>query len=141
MDEKDRPDADVRPAVTSEEAFREALRQLVIEADSSGVDVRGDWPVERSDAERAWDVEITGISGRSTATTADSEFPAAAVVDAVADREGVDPADLPPLYDSIGSDILEIVDRASDESGQTVTFEYYGYTVTFDADGTIIVDE
>jgi hypothetical protein len=141
MDEKDRPDADVRPAVTSEEAFREALRQLVIEADSSGVDVRGDWPVERSDAERAWDVEITGISGRSTATTADSEFPAAAVVDAVADRERVDPADLPPLYDSIGSDILEIVDRASDESGQTVTFEYYGYTVTFDADGTIIVDE
>jgi hypothetical protein len=141
MDDEARPDADVRPAVTSEEAFREALRQLVIEADSNGVDVRGGWPVERSDAERAWELEITEISRRSTATTEDSEFPASAVVDAVAERKGVDTTDLPPLYDSIGPDILEIVDRASDESGQTVTFEYYGYTITLDADGTIIVDE
>jgi len=41
MDEDDRDGADVRPAVTTEEAFREALRQLVTEADSNGADVRG----------------------------------------------------------------------------------------------------
>jgi hypothetical protein len=82
---------------------------LVIEAGSNGVDVRGGWPVERTDAERAWGLEITEISRRSTATVDDTEFPASAVVDAVAEREGVDTTDLPPLYDSIGPDILEII--------------------------------
>ncbi|AXG08316.1 hypothetical protein DU500_17730 (plasmid) [Haloplanus rubicundus] len=141
MDEDDRGGADVRPAVTTEEAFREALRQLVIEADSNGVDVRGGWPVERTDAERAWEFENTEVSRRSTATTEDSEFPACAVVDAVAEREGVDATDLPPLYDSIGPDVLEIVTQSNDESGRTVTFEYYSYTITLDADGTIVIDE
>jgi hypothetical protein len=88
MDEEDRVGANVRPAVTTEEAFREALRQLVIEADSNGADVRDGWPVERSDAERAWELEITEISRRSTATTEDSEFPASAVLTAVAERGG-----------------------------------------------------
>jgi hypothetical protein len=112
MDDEDRPDADVRPTVTSEKAYQEALRQLVLEADSNGVDVRGGWPVERSDAERAWELEITEISRRSTVTTEDPEFPASAVLNAVAEREGVDPTDLPPLYDSIGPDILEIIDSS-----------------------------
>jgi hypothetical protein len=94
-DEEDRVGADLRSAVTTEEAFQEALRQLVIEADSNGVDVRGGWPVERTDAERARELVVTEISGRSTATTEDSEFPASAVVDAVAERECVDPTDLP----------------------------------------------
>lgn len=141
MDEDDRGGADVRPAVTTEEAFREALRQLVIEADSNGVDVRGGWPVERTDTERAWELVITEISRRSTAATDDSEVPAAAVVDAVAEREGVDATDLPPLYDSIEPDVLETVTQSNGESGQTVTFEYYGYTITLDADGTIVIDE
>lgn len=140
MDDEDRPDADVRPAVTSEEAFREALRQLVIEADSSGVDVRGGWPVERSDAERAWELEITEISKRSIATADDTEFPASAVVDAVAEREGVDPTDLPPLYDAIGPDVLEVLHEADADGDQRVTFEYSGYRVTVSSDGSIVLD-
>lgn len=115
MDEDDRGGADVRPAVTTEEAFREALRQLVTEADSNGVDVRGGWPVERTDAERAWGLDFTEVSRRSTATTEDSEAPASAVVDAVAEREGVDTTDLPLLYDSIGPDILKIVTQSNGE--------------------------
>jgi hypothetical protein len=62
MDEEDQPDADVHPAVTTEDDFREALRRLMIEADSNGVDVRGGWPVERNDGERAWGIEVTRMS-------------------------------------------------------------------------------
>jgi hypothetical protein len=140
MAEEDRSDADFRSAVTTEEAFQEALRQLVIEADSNGVDVRGGWPVERTDAERAWELVVTEISRRSTATTEDSEFPASAVVDAVAEREGVDPTDLPPLYDAIGSDVLEVLYEADADGDQRVTFEYYGYRVTVSSDGSIVLD-
>jgi hypothetical protein len=138
MDEEDRVGANVRPAVTTEAGFREALRQLVIEADSNGVDVRGGWPVGSPDTERAWELEITEISRRSTATTDDAEFPASAVVDAVAEREGVDPADLPPLYDAIGPDILEVLHEA--DADQRVTFEYYGYGVTVSSNGSIVLD-
>jgi hypothetical protein len=140
MGEEDQSDADLRSAVTSEEVFREALRQLVIEADSNGVDVRGGWPVERSDTELAWELEITEISKRSIATVDDAEFSASAVVDAVAEREGVDPTDLPPLYDAIGPDVLEVLHEADSDGNQRVTFEYYGYRVTVSSDGSIVLD-
>jgi hypothetical protein len=52
------------PAITTEEEFREALRRLVLEADSNGVDVRGGWPI--TDDERGWDLEIVKTVGRST---------------------------------------------------------------------------
>jgi hypothetical protein len=88
--------------------------------------------------------EATGACGtsrsRSSPTVADPESPASAVVDAVAGREGVDPTDLPPLYDSVAPGVLESVGRSDDERGQTVTFEYHGYTVTLDADGTVVVE-
>jgi hypothetical protein len=35
MDEEEPVDASVRPAATTEEAFQEALRQLVLEADAT----------------------------------------------------------------------------------------------------------
>lgn len=66
MDEQDRFDADVGSVVTTDDAIQETLGQFVIKADSNGADVDGGWPVERTDAERAWEVEITEISRRST---------------------------------------------------------------------------
>lgn len=126
---------------TTEETFQEALRELVIDADANGVDVRGGWTAVSVDEERAWDIEIMRVSSRSTATIEDTEFSASAVVEAVAEREGVDSTDLPPLFDAIGPDILEILHEADPDSNQRVTFEYAGYTVTVSADGSVVLDE
>lgn len=140
MDNRDPAKEDVSSLVTTEKAFQEALRSLVIEADANGVDVRGGWPVVRGDEEQGWDIEITSVSSRSTTAIEKSEFPASAIADAVAEREGVEATDLPPLYDAIGPDILEILHEADDDSDQRVRFEYVGYTVTVSADGTIRLD-
>lgn len=126
--------------IASEKGFQEALRALVLEADGNGVDVRGGWPIGKTDGERAWDIEITRVSRRSTTTIENAEFPASAIADAVAEREGVEPTELPPLYDAIGPDILEVIHEADTNSDQRVTFDYVGYTITVSADGTLQVD-
>lgn len=69
-----------------------------------------------------------------------------AVVEAVADREGVDVTDLEPpafepLYTVVDPDALDAVfapthDGKRRTSG-SVTFEYEGYTVTVNSDGTV----
>jgi hypothetical protein len=51
-------------AITTEEEFHEALRRLVLEADSNDIDVRGGWPIVGD--ERGWDLEIVETAGRST---------------------------------------------------------------------------
>ena len=139
MDEEETPDADVRP-ITTEDGSQEGLQQLVAEADSNGVDVRGGWPVERSDGERAWDIEITRVSKRSVVTIEDTDSPASAIVEAVAEREGVDTTELPPLYDAIGPDILEVLHDADADANQRVTFEYCHYSVTVSSDGLVVLD-
>jgi len=126
--------------VTDEGAFQVALAGLLQEAAANGVDVRGGWPVERHDAERAWDVEIVGGLRRSTATIDDTEVPAPAIVDAVAERKGVDEAGLHSLYDAIGPDILEILHESDADSGQSVTFESHGDSVTVRLDGSIVLN-
>jgi hypothetical protein len=102
--------------------------------------VRGGWPVGRSDVERAWDLVATEVPGRSTATTGDSELPASAVPDAVAEREGVDPTDLPPLYDAVGPDVLEVSYGADADGDRRVTFEWCGYRATVSSNGSIVPD-
>lgn len=134
------PDEESRSAITTAEDFREALRTIVTEADRNGVDVRGGWPIERIESERAWDIEITRVSRRSTARIEDSGFPASAVVAAVAERDGVETTDLPPLYGAIGPDILEILHDAEADSDQRVTFDYAGYRITVSSDGSIVLD-
>jgi len=128
-------------AITTSDGFQEALRTLVLEADANGVDVRGGWPIELTDGDRGWDVEITSVSRQPTARIENAEYPASAVLNAVAERKGVDTADLPPLYDTIGPDILEILHEADTDSDQQVTFDYVGYRITVRSDGSIVIDE
>ncbi|KTG08231.1 HalOD1 output domain-containing protein [Haloferax profundi] len=68
----------------------------------------------------------------------------AAVVRAVADREGVDPTDLnPQLYDAIDPDALDTLLSATStdaRSSVTVVFEYAGYDIVVGSDGTLAVN-
>lgn len=48
--------------INSEEALEEALREIIVEADSNGVDVRGGWSVRTdSDFFEGWDVEVVEL--------------------------------------------------------------------------------
>lgn len=66
--------------------------------------------------------------------------PSTAVVEAVADEEGVEPALLsPPLYEVIDPEALNsLVDGAGEEF--RLQFGYAGHLVRIDADGTVRVD-
>jgi len=70
--------------------------------------------------------------------TEDSEEPltlSEAVLDAVADHEGVSPEELnPPLYDVVDPDALETIFRGT--TGQ-IRFEYHDYVVTVDHAGSV----
>lgn len=65
------------------------------------------------------------------------------VVEAVADREGVEPADLPPLYEWIDPDALDDLFAPTNHRpglmGQ-LTFRYCGYLVTVFNDGELGVE-
>jgi hypothetical protein len=124
--------------VTSEAAFRTALRRLVRTAVANGVDVRGGWAVHGDD--RTWDVEVTAVARRSTTTAPPDVSPTSVVVEAVAARRGVDPTELPPLHDAVDGAVLDAVDGADPDSGQRVTFDYAGYRVTYGADGVVTLD-
>lgn len=71
----------------------------------------------------------------------DRQNPASlAVVEAVAEAEGVDPADLdPPLARVIDPDALDAL--FTDGSSGWMTFHYSGYAVTVHADGSVDVRE
>lgn len=123
--------------------FREALRVLLVEAEDNGVDVRGGWSVSRnSKTTPAWDLEITALSRQTTYEAPEGDdFPLEAVLSAVAEREGVEREDLPPLQDSVDVDSLEhVLNELTDEVPGEVSFEYCGYTVSIRADGTIVID-
>lgn len=64
------------------------------------------------------------------------------VVDAVAAYADSDPLELPPLYESIETDALDVLSR-SDGGNCTIRFEYADYEVTVDCgrDPDIRVDE
>ncbi len=66
------------------------------------------------------------------------EAPLVAVVEAVAEREGVTPTDLPEsLLETIDPAAVETVLRSGDA---TMRFEYLGYRVTVSYDDQILVD-
>lgn len=63
------------------------------------------------------------------------------IVERVADREGVDPTDLEPLYDVVDPEALEtLVDGACDGTIE-VEFSYYGYEIVVDGNGTVSIDD
>lgn len=65
------------------------------------------------------------------------------VLERVAEQRGVDPVELPPLYESIDPDALETLfapaGTRSRNAGR-VTFEYAGCRVTVGTDGTVLVE-
>jgi len=68
-----------------------------------------------------------------------------AVIEAVAGRLGLGPLELEtPLYDVIDPDELNALLASAGRTGHSpveVTFRYYGYTVTVDADRTVTLTE
>ncbi|OVE85225.1 HalOD1 output domain-containing protein [Natronolimnobius baerhuensis] len=60
-----------------------------------------------------------------------------AVITAVANRQGCDPSDLPPLYDAIDPDALDAVfdsTRADGARQGRLSFTYDGHEVVIDSD-------
>lgn len=100
---------------------------------ANGVDVRGSWLVE-SGADDHYDLEVVSVAARYHA---EDGSPATAVVEAVADREGVAPTDLPPLAEAVDPEALDAVVG----EGRRLAFEYVGYNVTAHPDGSVSVGE
>ena len=62
------------------------------------------------------------------------------VVREVADREGVQPTDLPPLYESIDPDAIDsMISSVPPGAGGSIEFTYVGYEISVCADGEITV--
>lgn len=66
-----------------------------------------------------------------------------AVVGRIATYEGIDPAELSPLYDAIDPDALDAFIEGADrrETSAEIQFSYHGYTVTVSSDGSVTVDD
>lgn len=62
------------------------------------------------------------------------ESMSAAVVDAIAAADGVEPTDLEPLYEAVDPEALDDLFRTSPGS---VTFEFNGYRVTVTSAGDV----
>lgn len=71
-------------------------------------------------------------------TTADTA--SNSVIEAVARAEAVDPAKLPPLYDTIDPDALNSLFETPCRTGK-VSFRYGGRDVTVTGDGDVVVTE
>ena len=76
------------------------------------------------------------------APVAKTDSPSRAVVEAVADHEGVDPVDLKPsLYDAVDPEALDAMFRgAATDAGEAtpeVEFTYHGHRVRVSADGSV----
>lgn len=68
------------------------------------------------------------------------------MIEAVADRKGVDPLELEvPRFESIDPDVLDLVVRTAgdgaDRSSVRVEFTYDDFDVTVGADGSVVVTE
>lgn len=59
----------------------------------------------------------------------------------VAEAKGVEPTDLPPLGYSVDPEALEALVSGEAPEGMAVSFEYCGFDVTVDTDGTVDVAE
>ncbi len=85
-------------------------------------------------------VESSAERGREHRDTYDwtATLPSAGVVETVATTTGRDPLALPQLYDSVETDALDSLVRASGCS-LSVTFGFAGCEVTAESDGTVTV--
>lgn len=73
-------------------------------------------------------------------TSTESERFSTAVVEAVAERVGVEPANLePPLYTAVDPDALDdlLTSMTADGNDGAVSFSYLGFEVTVHDDGSV----
>lgn len=82
---------------------------------------------------------------QNTPLQASNSSPTVEIVEIVADREGVDATELPPLGSVIDPDALNSLfayspDGAPQSQGYVV-FQYCGYSVAVHSDGQIILEE
>lgn len=81
------------------------------------------------------------IDTKPTPRIDQSTSPSEAVIEAVAEAEGVEPTDLQPLYDVLDPDALNSLFKSRNHVNQTrrglITFEYHGYEVHVDEDGQV----
>ena len=89
----------------------------------------------------------SGVAGTATANSTgvdgDGSAPSHRVLEAVSEARDVDVLDLPPLYDTVDPDALDVLfaDRPGDAGARsgTLAFEYADSTVVLDGDGTVTV--
>lgn len=62
------------------------------------------------------------------------------VIEAIADECGIDPLELPPLYDVVDPDALDTLFRDPDVTG-TVSFTYMDRRVSVDPGGTVTIGD
>lgn len=68
--------------------------------------------------------------------------PVDAIVETVAGIEGVDPGELPPLYESIDPDILNTIVRGRpSDADVAVCFVYEGWNICVRGDGSLVVGD
>lgn len=81
----------------------------------------------------------------TTVTTDRDDSLSCAVIDAVAEAEGVDPTEIPPLYTAVDPEALDSLFQSPHAGGAAgvgrVQFAYYGYDVTVSADGQVTLAE
>lgn len=78
----------------------------------------------------------TGTTQRPVSQTVSEE-----VIRSVADAKGIEPTELPPLYDTLDPDALDSVFAASSVVRGKVIFEYEGFLVTVTDDDQVVVEE
>jgi len=85
---------------------------------------------------------MTPSTWESTQGSVDASSLTVQIVDAVADAAGVDPLDLPPLYDTVDPDLLaDYVDRCRRLGGPSdrVAFDYADHRVEVTTGGAVEV--
>ena len=84
----------------------------------------------------------TGPDGSTARYRWDGETaPSVAIVEAVAEATGREPAEMPPLQRTIDMGALESLIAERGESSVRLSFEYVGTRVTVEADGAIEVSQ
>lgn len=65
------------------------------------------------------------------------------IVETVAHRADESPLELPPLYDYVDPALLDTLEAGERHPNRSysVVFDYYGYEITVDSDGTVTVTE
>lgn len=125
-------------SIDDEQTLCAAIQLVLEEAATNDVDVTGRRFLHRDDG-TAWSVDVRETHSADSRVVPDDATVLETVAMTVADRRGVSPVDLPPLYDVVDPDLLESV--GSDRTSDQVTFEYVGFQITVESDGSIHVAE